>query len=229
MEILRAESEFISGAVEAPVGPFGTLPIAIQRRILNAQLCSMGIEGSFDLIESLRLHPDTPISVGPEKAVRRDNSGKVVVCGTLAVAFCGEKAKADLTPKRGEIEFGGLSISWDRSQKRGSTNGEAFDADRVGPRATLRHWQPGDRFQPIGMPSAVKLQDLFTNLKIPRETRRQLVVAASATGELFWVEGCRMSENHKLTAATRKVLHWKWKRLLPIPNVVNADLSKADE
>ena len=42
---------------------------------------------------------------------------------------------------------------------------EFFDADRVGGKITLRHWRPGDRFQPIGLKSAVKLQDLFTNRK----------------------------------------------------------------
>jgi tRNA(Ile)-lysidine synthetase-like protein len=45
---------------------------------------------------------------------------------------------------------------------------EIFDADKIGGKILLRHWRAGDRFQPIGLKSAAKLQDLFTNAKIPR-------------------------------------------------------------
>ena len=77
----------------------------------------------------------------------------------------------------------------------------------------MRHWRPGDRFQPIGMACAVKLQDLFTNQKIPRARRRQLLVAATAQGEVFWVEGMRISERFKLTQETIRSLQWRWERL----------------
>jgi tRNA(Ile)-lysidine synthase len=58
----------------------------------------------------------------------------------------------------------------------------------------------------------VKLQDLFTNAKIPRARRRELTVAVAETGEIFWVEGLRMSEHFKLTPATRRRLMWRWQR-----------------
>jgi tRNA(Ile)-lysidine synthase len=90
---------------------------------------------------------------------------------------------------------------------------EAFDADKVGGKVTLRHWRPGDRFQPIGMKSSVKLQDLFTNWKIPRARRRELLVAAAENGEIFWVEGLRISENFKLTQQTNRQLIWHWRHL----------------
>ncbi|HEY1490946.1 MAG TPA: tRNA lysidine(34) synthetase TilS C-terminal domain-containing protein, partial [Verrucomicrobiae bacterium] len=57
-----------------------------------------------------------------------------------------------------------------------------------------------------------KLQDLFTNAKIPRDRRRDLIVAESAAGEIFWVEGLRISENFKLTPETRRLLVWRWRR-----------------
>jgi hypothetical protein len=61
------------------------------------------------------------------------------------------------------------------------------------------------------MPQAVKLQDLFTNAKIPRERRREFLVA-TAHGEIFWVEGLRMAEQFKLTAETKRGVVWRWRR-----------------
>jgi len=87
---------------------------------------------------------------------------------------------------------------------------EFFDAERVGAKVVLRHWRPGDRFQPIGMKTAVKLQDWFTNQKIPATRRRELLLATTTAGEIFWVEGQRIGEAFKLTTATRKVLVWRW-------------------
>ena len=89
---------------------------------------------------------------------------------------------------------------------------ESFDADKVGGRITLRYWRPGDRFQPIGMKSSVKLQDLFTNWKIPRARRRELMMAAAENSEIFWVESLRISENFKLTRQTKRRLTWRWQR-----------------
>jgi tRNA(Ile)-lysidine synthase len=89
---------------------------------------------------------------------------------------------------------------------------EFFDADKIGIEFSLRHWRPGDRFQPIGMAQAVKLQDWFTNQKVPRALRRRLLVAATAQGEVFWVEGARISERFKLTVNTIRCLQWHWQR-----------------
>jgi hypothetical protein len=62
------------------------------------------------------------------------------------------------------------------------------------------------------MPAAVKLQDWFTNRKVPVARRRQLLVATTGRGEIFWVEDQRIGERFKLTAGTRRRLVWTWKR-----------------
>jgi tRNA(Ile)-lysidine synthase len=89
---------------------------------------------------------------------------------------------------------------------------EFFDADKIGSGIRLRHWRPGDRFQPIGMRGSAKLQDLFCDLKIPSARRRRLVVAATAAGRIFWVEGLRIAEPSKLDRHTTRVLRWQWRR-----------------
>ena len=90
---------------------------------------------------------------------------------------------------------------------------EFFDADKIGAKIILRHWQPGDRFQPIGLKSAVKLQDLFVNAKIPAARRRELVLATTGAGEIFWVESLRLGEKFKLTSRTRRQFVWKQSKM----------------
>ena len=149
----------------------------------------------------------------------RDRWGRIQLQIAAVEGFSFSSAEVDLKGRAGEIEFDGTRVSWRVDSKKGVAQAragvrqESFDADRVGSPIRLRHWQPGDRFQPIGMACAVKLQDFFTNQKVPRDRRRQLVVAATAQGEVFWLEGARISERFKLTLQTNRRLQWRWKRL----------------
>ena len=116
-------------------------------------------------------------------------------------------------------QFAGVKFTWRIFPRRGNhlprsrPGRELFDAARVGSRILLRHWRPGDRFQPIGMPAPVKLQDIFVNQKIPREQRHRIVLAEAANGEVFWVENLRISERFKLSNSSSHRLEWRWKRL----------------
>jgi tRNA(Ile)-lysidine synthetase-like protein len=89
---------------------------------------------------------------------------------------------------------------------------EWFDADRVGSSVILRHWRPGDRFQPSGLAAPAKLQDLFVNARIPRARRQRLTVATTRGGEIWWVEGLRIGERFKLCPETTRRLWWSWER-----------------
>jgi tRNA(Ile)-lysidine synthetase-like protein len=132
--------------------------------------------------------------------------------------FGSASAELDLG-SAGKLEFDGVKFNWGSeaaarpfrrpSPRRGR---ESFDAAKVGPTVRLRHWQPGDRFQPIGMKHPVKLQDLFTNAKIPQTRRRALIVAETSKGTIFWVEGLRIGEQFKLAPRTRFKLIWQWRR-----------------
>jgi hypothetical protein len=50
---------------------------------------------------------------------------------------------------------------------------------------------------------------LFVNAKVPAARRRQLVVATTAAGEIFWVEGLRIGERFKLTPGVSRQLVWE--------------------
>ncbi len=196
---------------------FNDLPVAVQRRVLQLQLAGLGVPAEFELIESLRQSPEVPVSVGPGFSVSRDANGKVNLRERRVCKFNGRESAVTLG-RAGTVIFDAVKLSWrfDRAKKfarlQRNSSCEFFDADTVGGQITLRHWRPGDRFQPIGMKSALKLQDWFVNQKIPRHRRCQLVVGASETGGIFWVEGLRIGENFKLTPQTKRRLIWYWQR-----------------
>jgi tRNA(Ile)-lysidine synthase len=225
MEVVGAEAEFVAHTARAwlqgnRTPDFGRLPVAVQRRLIHLQLITLKLSPEFDLVERLRLGPGQMIAVGANCSVFRDAAGLVHSQKLELLRFSSQKRELLLSAKEkeDEITFGGLRIYWQIADDNGMSNAckyghvEYFDADKVGASVWLRRWQPGDRFQPIGMGSAKKLQDLFTNLKVPRAERRQRVVAATRHGELFWVEGLRMAEKFKLDENTVRRLKWSWHR-----------------
>jgi tRNA(Ile)-lysidine synthase len=198
---------------------FKDLPVAIQRRVLQLQLSEVGVPVDFELIESLRQSTEVPVNLGPQLSVLRDATGAVSLRLARTSVFNANETVVKLAGRAGGVTFDGVRVRWRfdavKKFKRPAARPacESFDADKVGGKITLRHWRPGDRFQPIGMKSSVKLQDLFTNQKIPRARRRELMVAAAENGEIFWVEGLRISENFNLTPQTKRRLTWRWQRL----------------
>ena len=198
---------------------FNDLPVAVQRRVLQLQLSEAGVPADFELIESLRQSANVPANLGPQLSVLRDATGAISLRLARSSDFNANEKVVELAGRAGEVTFDGVRVRWlfeaVKKFKRPAARPacESFDADKVGGKITLRHWRPGDRFQPIGLKSPVKLQDLFTNRKIPRARRRELMVAAAANEEIFWVEGLRISENYKLTPQTRCRLAWRWRHL----------------
>ena len=90
---------------------------------------------------------------------------------------------------------------------------EQFDADRVGKAVVLRYWHRGDRLQPIVISQTIKLQDLFTNAKVSAMEKRRRVLACTAQGGVFWVQGLRIGEMAKINSETRSILQWEWSEL----------------
>lgn len=81
-----------------------------------------------------------------------------------------------------------------------------FDADALSFPLTLRRWQPGDWFCPLGMGGRrKKVSDFLIDAKIPRPLKERVWVLLS--GEtLVWVVGHRMDERFRVTPQTRQ--HW---------------------
>jgi tRNA(Ile)-lysidine synthase len=234
MDIVGEESELAKRAAEGWLQDtrksnasssgksFSKLPVAMQRHCLLMQLLAEGISPDFELVEKLRLKPGEGVAIdelaSSPRLMSSDSTGFLHWRTATPIAFNRESRKLSLGDSTGRAKFNGIGIAWQTQQREGanlpprSPRTEYFDAEVVGTKVILRHWQKGDRFQPIGMPTAVKLQDLFVNQKVPRPLRHKLVVAETEKGDIFWVEGLRISERFQLTKSTKRRLQWQWRR-----------------
>ncbi len=75
----------------------------------------------------------------------------------------------------------------------------------------LRFRRPGDRFRPLGMKGAKKLQDFFTDSLVPRR-ERQAIPLLCDTEKICWVVGMRMDDRVKVDSETKQILVVKFVR-----------------
>jgi tRNA(Ile)-lysidine synthase len=69
----------------------------------------------------------------------------------------------------------------------------------------LRSRRRGDRFRPLGMKGTKSVADFLIDAKVPRYLRNEVPVLTSGE-EIIWVVGHRISERHKVTSKTKKII-----------------------
>ncbi len=82
----------------------------------------------------------------------------------------------------------------------------AVDEDLLVYPLTMRSWQEGDYFMPLGMHSRKKLSDFFINQKAPRFQKLRIPILVNGNGDIIWVAGYRLDNRYKLTSQTKKVI-----------------------
>lgn len=83
------------------------------------------------------------------------------------------------------------------------------DAEKVLWPLAVRTFEPGDRFYPLGGPGSKKLQDFFTDAKVPRSVRGRVPLICDRE-KICWVVGYRLDDRVKVTDQTRTVLEIQW-------------------
>ncbi|MCK9269506.1 MAG: tRNA lysidine(34) synthetase TilS [Bacteroidales bacterium] len=79
-----------------------------------------------------------------------------------------------------------------------------LDYDKLQFPLTLRRWQRGDYFYPLGMRGRKKLSDFITDQKISTIEKQNLWLLLSGH-DIVWVAGHRIDERYKVSSATQKV------------------------
>ncbi len=84
-----------------------------------------------------------------------------------------------------------------------SPNVALLDADKIHFPLTLRHWQHGDRFHPLGMKGSKLLSDFFVDQKFTEIQKEQVLLLVSADGDIVWIVGYRIDDRYKVTNSTK--------------------------
>ncbi|MDB4924792.1 tRNA lysidine(34) synthetase TilS [Mucilaginibacter sp.] len=81
----------------------------------------------------------------------------------------------------------------------------SVDAEKLIYPLSLRSWQRGDSFYPLGMKTHKKLSDFFIGLKIPLHEKSEIPLLINGNGDIIWVGGYRLNDRYKVTNNTKKV------------------------
>ncbi len=86
-----------------------------------------------------------------------------------------------------------------------SKNIEFISGDNINDVFTIRTWQNGDKFYPIGMKGTKKLSDYLNEIKIDSfQKKNQLVLINN--GKIVWIIGHRLDDRFKITSQTKRIL-----------------------
>jgi tRNA(Ile)-lysidine synthetase-like protein len=83
-----------------------------------------------------------------------------------------------------------------------------LDADALHEAAAtpvLRTRRAGDRISPEGFDGRKKIQDLFVDMKIPRDERERIVLLALGS-DVLWIPGMRKTRKYAVGKDTKRVL-----------------------
>ncbi len=76
---------------------------------------------------------------------------------------------------------------------------------------TLRNWEQGDKFKPLGMSNFKKVSDFLIDLKVPLIKKRMVKVLCSG-GQIVWLVGFRIDDRFKVGGSTPSILYIKKKK-----------------
>lgn len=113
----------------------------------------------------------------------------------------------------GEFDFGSFSLSLSHSPKNfrlpmsHTANFAFINADTLKLPLTIRRWQQGDVFQPLGMQGKKKkLSDFFTDLKMDLFKKQNIFILLNGNQDVIWIIGLRLDERYKIDEDTVNVL-----------------------
>ena len=199
MEILREEDDFLSVSAELRMEDMSEYSKAIQRRIIQRWLIERGAIPGFDSIEKV-------IEFAAETAGSRslDLEGLRIV-NEYGILKAGQPSR--LSGQAESLSYvGKIRMEEGVGILRGPWCASVSLAKVAGREVTVRVAKPGDRMDPYGMEGSKKLQDIFTDLKIPKAQRDQWPVVECGE-EIIWMPGYRIARGWELSSDSESALH----------------------
>jgi tRNA(Ile)-lysidine synthase len=205
MDVLREEDAWMNGMVaDTGMDAMTTLPKAAQRRVLRAWLFEQGAaDADYDRVEKLL----ELMNKGNGSTVFDLNDRQRVV-----VEYGRPRMEERNNPAAGPIWTlhvdPGQGWKKDHGKGPGMLPAEAsFNAEKVGDSPLeVRAAGPGDRIEPLGMKGSRKLQDILTDLKVPKAQRTRIPVVV-CRDTIIWVPGYRIARDWEVGNQHEKSIH----------------------
>jgi len=203
MDILREENGWMDDQLgDVTLDP--ALPLAAKRRLLRKWLFDNGAdEAGYDAVENIL----SLMENGDGTRIYELNDRQRVLVEYGRPRF--EQVNTPRAEPSWKIIISeGTGWRKDPCKQIGLLPAEAsFDAARVGGAPIeIRPYQPGDRMQPLGIEGSQKLQDIFTDRKVPREQRKHIPVVV-CRGEIIWLPGYRIARGWAVEGTNGRSVH----------------------
>lgn len=207
---------------ELPASLFVGMPKALWRRGLLRWISHIEAHGSLsaraidDLLERWMAGESVRVSVGTSQFIEGDQKQRLRLVGANEEAPCWREQalpfSSAIALPNGYWLHARLA-KLDDSMRTRILRGDVSETRDVylspgdpSPPWQIRLWRPGDRYHPLGAPGSRKLQDCFTDRRIPERERNRLPVVCDGSGTIVWVPGLPPNEKRRLSAEAESAL-----------------------
>ncbi|WP_457565921.1 tRNA lysidine(34) synthetase TilS [Caldithrix abyssi] len=127
--------------------------------------------------------------------------------------------------KNGSVKFGEWEITIQEVEKRAiefedRASVEYICGDNLRFPLSVRRWQKGDRFYPLGLGKSKKLKDFFVDAKIDRFQKHNIPILLNGE-EIVWLCGLRLDHRYRVTESCRSVFKLEIKKMENVLNEKN--------
>lgn len=226
-QALRSCRAADAGGTALRASRLGAQPLALARRIVRLWLVGAGVPAErvdYEAVERV-----VGLLAGKTGARRADMGEAWLVerrydrLTVRAQADRGARAFRATVKVPGETQVPGAGLRIrsriapglvkDRPGRVGAVPARAtIRRSALGRRAlVVRSWRPGDRMAPLGMAGTRKLQDIFTDAKVPAAERAGVPVFACGS-RIVWIPGYRVARGWEVTDRREAAVHIHVKR-----------------
>jgi tRNA(Ile)-lysidine synthase len=210
--------ELSEGRCKLDCGKMRQLHRSLVRRVLRSTIES--VKGSLSGVGLTHLEPlvELVFSNRGEKCLEIPGGIQAAKHGAALIVKSRQHAAPEVSPdeilvvdEAGDYVFGRSSFEFRFRDETACCLPESgvdyvcMDSDKLKWPLVLRYRKTGDRFCPFGMVGSKKLQDFFTDLKIPGNERQTVPILCDSE-KICWVAGMRMDDRVKLDVRTKHVL-----------------------
>jgi tRNA(Ile)-lysidine synthase len=189
------------GSLVVHLTPLLQQPEFLQSEIFYRVLKTFGIDPSEEKVERFERLIQSPIGTTEEigsgiHALKDRNSIMVYPAPELSLSHAVIQPGSEL-----QTPFGTIAVSTPMpvpATYSADRNIEYIDAARLHGTFTLRSWEEGDWFVPLGCNGRKKISDFFSDEKVPRY-RKSTIPILESDGAIVWICGKRLDDRFKLT------------------------------